>query len=115
MYVGLLRAGTRFAKCIVLPDVPRSLITTQVFMIMGLSYIMVDCAIRMGTILTIEPFIMGLLVLSAGTSIPDTLSALCYGVLSGVMGGCRSTLRFFSQKYSDAFFAFSGIVSVALD
>jgi K+-dependent Na+/Ca+ exchanger-like protein len=53
-----------------------SLFFYSVFMIMGLSYIMVDCAIRMGTILTIEPFIMGLLVLSAGTSIPDTLSSI---------------------------------------
>jgi len=53
-----------------------SLFFYSVFMIMGLSYIMVDCAIRMGKILTIEPFIMGLLVLSAGTSIPDTLSSI---------------------------------------
>merc|ERR1719407_366801 len=45
-------------------------------MIMGLSYVMVDCAVRMGKILKIKEFIMGLLVLSAGTSIPDTLSSI---------------------------------------
>jgi len=53
-----------------------SLFFYSVFMIMGLSYVMVDCAVRMGKILKIKEFIMGLLVLSAGTSIPDTLSSI---------------------------------------
>merc|ERR1740138_1619778 len=45
-------------------------------MIMGLSYIMVDAASRIGIILKIPSLVMGLIPLAAGTSIPDALSSI---------------------------------------
>lgn len=40
------------------------------------TYCMVDTTHRIGTILTIDPFVMGLIFLAAGTSIPDTLGSI---------------------------------------
>ena len=37
---------------------------------------MVDFALHLGCIINIGPYIMGLVVLAAGTSIPDTLSSI---------------------------------------
>jgi Ca2+/Na+ antiporter len=48
----------------------------SVFSIMLLSYVMVDATVRMGYILNIPTFVMGLLFLAAGTSIPDALASI---------------------------------------
>jgi K+-dependent Na+/Ca+ exchanger-like protein len=48
----------------------------SVFWIMILSYIMVDACARMGYILNVPTFFMGLIFLAAGTSIPDALASI---------------------------------------
>jgi len=40
------------------------------------SYFMVDATVRMGYILNIDTFFMGLIFLAAGTSIPDALASI---------------------------------------
>ena len=53
-----------------------SLFTVSVVWIMVLSYIMVDAVDRMGKIAGIPMFVMALLFLTAGTSIPDALASI---------------------------------------
>lgn len=52
------------------------LFTLSIFWIGVCTYIMVDSTNRIGIILTIPPFVTGLIFLAAGTSIPDTLGSI---------------------------------------
>jgi hypothetical protein len=53
-----------------------SLFVISIGVIMIASYLMVDATIRIGCVMTIPPFLMGLLFLAAGTSVPDALASM---------------------------------------
>lgn len=52
------------------------LFSLSIFWIGVCTYAMVDSTHRVGIILTMPPFVMGLIFLAAGTSIPDTLGSI---------------------------------------
>lgn len=53
-----------------------SLFSMSIFWIGLCTYVMVDSTNRIGIIMNIPPFVMGLIFLAAGTSIPDTLGSI---------------------------------------
>jgi Ca2+/Na+ antiporter len=64
---------------LIMPDADRHcwlLFATSVFFIGALTYVMVDTTNRAGCNVGIPPFAMGLVFLSAGTSIPDALASI---------------------------------------
>merc|ERR1712193_322742 len=68
---------SRFWECSMPPKEKYWLLfTVSVLWIMILSYIMVDAVDRMGKIVGIPIFVMALLFLAAGTSIPDALASI---------------------------------------
>lgn len=52
------------------------LFSMSIFWIAVCTYVMVDSTNRIGIILHVPPFVMGLIFLAAGTSIPDTLGSI---------------------------------------
>merc|ERR1719454_1893254 len=53
-----------------------ALFTISILWIGICTYVMVDSTNRIGIILTVPPFVTGLIFLAAGTSIPDTLGSI---------------------------------------
>jgi len=53
-----------------------ALFSLSIFWIGVCTYVMVDSTHRVGIIMTMPPFVMGLIFLAAGTSIPDTLGSI---------------------------------------
>lgn len=58
------------------PEKYLSIFTISIILLAGLSYVLVESAVSLGNLLHINPTIIALTVLAAGTSIPDLMSSI---------------------------------------